>query len=359
MNFVFISHKNHPFDNEYCDKLYDYLTNVKKICCWMDKMDMNQGKWSAQIYKKIGEASAYILVSSINSLTSEEVQKEIDLMFSENRGKPFVPFCLDDFILQKDERKEGAGYHLGSASNQGVFVNKYPNLEEAFEKLVSLLPNGLSILENNPDDFVYDGNDETILKEYKGNDSIVGVPGFVHTIDKEAFLCNKNIERVNLPNSIEKIGRYAFLDCENLIDISGLENIKDIHATAFDGTKLINEDDNLVILDGVLLKAQPCDELVLNDIKVVAEEAAKCKRFRVIRFEEGLLYINKLAFVDNFNLEEVEFPASLQYIGRDAFRGCNKISKIILHGEKPQNIEAAFDDLSKVEFVYKRGAQDE
>ena len=88
MNFVFISHKNHPFDNEYCDKLYDYLTNVKKICCWMDKMDMNQGKWSAQIYKKIGEASAYILVSSINSLTSEEVQKEIDLMFSENKEKP-------------------------------------------------------------------------------------------------------------------------------------------------------------------------------------------------------------------------------------------------------------------------------
>ncbi len=85
---------------------------------------------------------------------------------------------------------------------------------------------------NGPNDFyIKDG----ALIEYCGSGGNVSVPFGIFEISNDAFRWGPVLRYITLPDSIVRIGDYAFSDCRDLIDISIPKNLISIGARTFAG----------------------------------------------------------------------------------------------------------------------------
>lgn len=72
-----------------------------------------------------------------------------------------------------------------------------------------------------------------------------------HSVDKDPnAVCGAMLTEILLPDTLERIGRYAFYGCENLEKISFYSHIKDIGAGAFTGCHKVRKLD-VTIVEGV------------------------------------------------------------------------------------------------------------
>lgn len=150
----------------------------------------------------------------------------------------------------------------------------------------------------------------TIPSEYKG------LP--VKIIGDAAFSMNGIIEKVIIPDSIEKIGTMAFNKCEKL-NIDGLsKNLKRVGYFAFNGTKAIKtpafKKGGAFIIDDWFLSADDVEELTIpNYIKGVADYAFYfCGKLKKIILSESVKYIGMKAFAFGLDLDEVYIPAGAE-----------------------------------------------
>ena len=319
MRFVFISHSNKPDDLAFCQRLYRFLTEEKRICAWMDAPDMRSGDWREQIYQHIVDASAYILVASRNSLIeSNEVAKEIDNMLN-GKEKPFIPIALDDTYMTQDKGKGSIGYELGEGRFQAVIMKNYPDEQAAFERLLFLLPRDLTQLKNNPEDFVYSDDNETLVR-YTGNDPFVEIPSFVRTIGKEAFVCNDSLERVIVPSSVKEIGIRAFYGCKRLNCVEGMTSVIDLEPSAFAQTGVVDSTDEFSIINGILIGGgETKANLVIPEVRMIANSVFECCDAETVVFPNSLEVLGKKAFADSCYLTEIRIPKSVKEIGKGAF----------------------------------------
>lgn len=98
---------------------------------------------------------------------------------------------------------------------------------------------------SNINDFVIK---DDILKEYHGNNKIVEIPEGVKGIEEMVF-SGSDIEKIHLPDSLQKIGDMAFMCCYNLkeINISRKKQLE-IGSAAFIGcSKLVDKSGFLII----------------------------------------------------------------------------------------------------------------
>lgn len=333
MKFVFISHSNAPDDAVICERLYSYLTG-RGICCWMDREDMRTDSWEAQLTAKIIDASAFILVASRNSLTSLPVQREIRLM--DRANKPIIPLALDDYILQMDAEQGSALFVLGAGSLQTVFYNRFPSEEQAFDRLINYLPHDVSRLDNNPADFVLDETN-TVLKRYDGHDAFVVVPEFVREIADSAFQNKRELMKISIPDSVEKIGKRAFFGCSALKQVDGMAGVRSIDASAFTCSAM--EQPDFYVINGALFG----DALgELPSARVISCNAFFGCTAEELVFPDGLTVIGEGAFANSYKLRRVTFPASLIHIDNRAFSGCGKLKEVIFKGKAPQNAGEIF-----------------
>ena len=158
-----------------------------------------------------------------------------------------------------------------------------------------------------------------ILKRYRGNDTEVVIPDSVREIANSAFVDLKGVERMimecedydapamktlTIPDSVEKIGSYAFAYCLNLEKVEMTDNVKSIGDRAFEG----------------------CESL--KDIRLSAglSEIADytfflCENLKTVKLPEGIASIGMAAFLDCWSLKKITLPKSLKSIGKDAFKG--------------------------------------
>lgn len=337
MKFVFISHKNDVYpDTEICKKLYDYLCS-KHICCWIDREDMRHSSWEKQINEKIFTASAFVLVASKNSLIAPRVQEEIELMTK--MEKPLIPFSLDNFYSVSDVRKGAANLQIGVGRLQSVFLSDFKTEEEAFEKLISYLPQDITRLKNNPADFI---GDEGVLVKYTGHDSFVEIPSYVHEIADGAFKNNSDIKNVKIPDSVQKIGKRAFFGCKNLSQVDGMKGVKEADNYAFTYSCLIPNDNKAVALNGVLFGADVPDDGKLPAAITVAQNSFYGCTAKVLEFKEGLKRVGEMAFSDCYNLKRIIFPSTLEELCKGAFSHCGKLEEVIFKGTPPENVHEIF-----------------
>ncbi|MCR5457173.1 MAG: leucine-rich repeat domain-containing protein [Clostridiales bacterium] len=80
-------------------------------------------------------------------------------------------------------------------------------------------------------DFEIEG---TVLKKYKGTDTVVSVPDGVKTIATYAFT-NSKVKTVSLPESVLTIDRYAFFNCETIENVTVPSSCVEIQTGAFIG----------------------------------------------------------------------------------------------------------------------------
>ena len=197
--------------------------------------------------------------------------------------------------------------------------------------------------DENPEnkDFIIENG---VLKEYKGQDRIVGVPVGVESIEDAVFSYNKTmtniklpeglrtigenafmgaaLEEIVLPESLEEIGEGVFCLCEGFDSIRIPRSVKAIGSSAFNDCALseitVDEDNSFFTsVDGVLFSKDMS--------RLIAYPKAKGESRYVV--PEEVREIGDCAFWQNNDLEEVVFPAGLESIGGTAFCLCRKLQK--------------------------------
>ena len=145
---------------------------------------------------------------------------------------------------------------------------------------------------------------------YFGDEDITGVtlPASLRYINQFAF-CYTDISEVAIPDNVEWIDEYAFWNCKELASVTLGSGLKRIGSKAFEGTPYISNgayyDENGFFCDGKYLLGHnnnvATNIVIPEGIEVIADSA--------------------LCGCGSYKKCTVTFPASLKYIGQDAFVG--------------------------------------
>ena len=124
---------------------------------------------------------------------------------------------------------------------------------------------------------------------------------------------NQKIESYIIPDSVTKIGDYAFFRCSSLSDIVIPASVTDIGKCAFESCSYLS---SVVIPDSV------------TDIGDYA--FAGCSSLSNIVIPDSVTDIGKGAFSDCSSLSDIVIPDSVTDIGECAFSDCSSLSKIVI-----------------------------
>lgn len=205
-------------------------------------------------------------------------------------------------------------------------------------------------------DFVFTiGDDGASVKSYKGTAQNVVIPSVINgktviSIDTAAFSGNNSITSVVIPETIESIMDYAFIDCTNLSTITAnkLDNIKSIGLAAFYNTAWYNnQSDGLIYLNDCLIdyktsntetiKTLPNIIYVQHGTRHIAQDAFKdTTGLATVVLPEGIEIIDEGAFENCQSLTNINLPSTLTTIGSFAFRDCVALAQLTI----PQSVTA-------------------
>ncbi len=128
----------------------------------------------------------------------------------------------------------------------------------------------------------------------------------------------------SIPNGISAIGNGAFRECRNLKSVTISSDVTSIGQDAFNGSGLIN----ITIPDNVQSIG---DFAFLN-----------CYELRNIKLPEGIKEINNYMFAYCFSLEDITIPESVEKIGVSAFTECNTLTAVSIPNSVKHIDELAF-----------------
>lgn len=143
----------------------------------------------------------------------------------------------------------------------------------------------------------------------------VELPASLTTIGQAAFYNNDKLSNINIPSQIAVIGANAFKGCTQLsiINFNNLLTMKHFGANAFSNTAYYNDELNwngkILYLDGCLIasKTTISGELYIpNTVKVIADQA----------------------LLDCTSLTKIVVPEETNVIGLGAFKGCEGLKFI-------------------------------
>lgn len=158
---------------------------------------------------------------------------------------------------------------------------------------------------------------------------------------------NTAIKKVIIPDNVTKIGEDAFYGCYNLEEIVLSKNLKELHEEAFAGCNKIKnvtisgENTIFKTVDGVLFdqegerlclygKGRGEEEYTVPEgTREIIEKAFQdCKTLKRVNLNHDLKTIKDYSFKNLPELEAIEIPDSVNYIGQRAFENCEKLSEI-------------------------------
>ena len=165
-------------------------------------------------------------------------------------------------------------------------------------------------------DFVIENS---VLKEYKEKDADVVIPDSVTKIGDYAFDGCSSLTSVTIPDSVTEIGDYAFRGCSGLTSVTIPDSITSIGWYAFSGCSSLqyNEYENALYLGNY---DHPYHALI----------CARDTSISSININDKTKVIVNHAFWGCSSLTSVTIPYSVTKIGTHAFYGCNKLESITL-----------------------------
>jgi len=178
-------------------------------------------------------------------------------------------------------------------------------------------PGNYNITSNDKYTYVLDEKNQATIFKYFGKEKDVIVPAKINgykviKIGDFSF-ANKEITSVTLPDSVEKIGAYAFYNCESLEEINAPSKLKEINGYAFCGCK------NLKSFE------------MPNDLNYLGAYAFnRCEKLENINIPDSVTKIHNGVFMDCTGLKEVEMSSNIRSIGISAFEGTSSLAEIDL-----------------------------
>lgn len=198
------------------------------------------------------------------------------------------------------------------------------------------------------------------------------IPSSVATIEAEAFYNNSSLKHIRMPDTVTSIGESAFYNCSSLQTIRIPSNVASIEKAAFYNCSSLK---NVIIPNGVknigMEAFRYCQYLQVVDIPVSVESVdwlafANCPSLKNVNVDagnqkyksvNGVLYdknltiiihfpqnsdlkgitlhnsiisINHYAFCNCMQLQTIEIPEGVTFIGANAFRCCSSLKTIII-----------------------------
>ena len=160
------------------------------------------------------------------------------------------------------------------------------------------------------------------ITKYTGTATTLNIPetlgGYaVQGIGSSAVSDNTKIQKLTMPDSINRIGEYAFADCTKLSDVKLSKNLKTLGYSAF------RECDSLGAIEiPKSLTATSADYSQVNG------PFHFCDGLKRVTFEEGTTKIPNHLFCYCTGLEEIEIPDTVTMIEADAFGSCSNLQRV-------------------------------
>ena len=168
--------------------------------------------------------------------------------------------------------------------------------------------------------------------------TVVDIPDSVVKIGYYAFGVCTFLEAVNMGDNVEIIDDYAFMACESLKEVDFGTGVKEIGAHAFDFCISLEEiaipDGVEVLSDRTFDRCSALQNVYLPDsIYFIGNDAfSNCESLREITIPEGVTYIGEYAFNGCSALEQIALPATVGYIQEAAFRFCDSLTDVYYSG---------------------------
>ena len=164
----------------------------------------------------------------------------------------------------------------------------------------------------------------------------VTIPQTVKSIDRAAFINCKKLKTVQLPEGLTEIRRNAFRDCEALNSLTLPSSLTTLERGVFEDTAISS-----ISFVGTNIKKIPegaflnCERLASVDgLNLILEIEAKafkgCIKLAELPFSQALSYIGDSAFEDCTAVKTLVVPASVDYIGEKAFKNCTSLVDVTL-----------------------------
>ena len=177
-------------------------------------------------------------------------------------------------------------------------------------------------------------------------------------IKDTTFMNCPNFSHISLPDSIERIGDYAFFGCTQLLSINDWpSNLKEIGTYAFGQCYYFQIDKipNSVTSIGVRAfdNCQAITTLTIpSSVKEIGQGAfLGCINLKEISLPEGLDIIDDWTFHSCYALKEINIPSTVNTIGKDAFSYCKALSNIVIPEGVKKIDRAAFSSMPSLESI--------
>ncbi|WP_303859648.1 leucine-rich repeat protein [Alkalibaculum bacchi] len=161
---------------------------------------------------------------------------------------------------------------------------------------------------------------EDVLRQgFRHNEIIeeVIIPDGAKKIPKSMFFKCTSLQKIHIPNSIEEIGDFAFMDCEQLKEISLItgQNLKRIGISAFENCRFL---ETIEIPESVEI--------------IDAAAFSGCANLRNVIFEENsaLETVKDHAFQGCVSLIEIKFVNYVEIASDNTFKNCTSLKRIYI-----------------------------
>lgn len=233
------------------------------------------------------------------------------------------------------------------------------------------------------------------ITKYTGSATTLNIPetlgGYkVQGIGSSAVSDNTKIQKLTMPDSINRIGEYAFANCMKLSDVKLSKNLKTLGYSAFrdcdsleaieipksltttttyyssfgsendgpfrfcDGLKRVTFEAGTTKIPRFLFYyCLGLEEVTIPDTVTVIEEDAfdHCSNLQVVKMPDSVTLIDRYAFADCTKLSSINLSKSLktlETVESNSFAGCSNLTKILIPSSVQNFGNNIFDESDKV-----------
>ena len=186
---------------------------------------------------------------------------------------------------------------------------------------------------------------ETYLVTYKYKQIVEGDDYTTTSIGQNAFMNNRTIKKVTIPNTVTTIGSYAFQNCslQEIVIPDSVDNLEYGVFTDCNNLRSIKFSNNIRNIQSST--CQNCYNLqsvtLPENLERIGSNAfGWCNRLTSIALPEGLQRIETQAFYCCNELQSITIPSTVNYIGNMAFGECYNLTQVTIKATTPPSISS-------------------
>ena len=172
----------------------------------------------------------------------------------------------------------------------------------------------------------------------------VKIPTKLTSIERAVFLGCSSLQSIEIPQTVTNIGSYAFSECNSIKKIEISSNVESIEGYAFancsslESIIVASNNENYMSENGVLFNksrtrilSYPAEKKdkeeysIPSGVTSIAESAFEGTSLKYIKIPTTVESIGHMAFKDASNLQRIEIPKEVIYIGQNVFDYCYKL----------------------------------